>query len=455
MDIPRSIFKAYDIRGFVDSQITEDFSKSLGKAFITLISKENPGKHLTIAVGRDMRDSSPRFQKALMQGMIESGADVKDIGLVSTPAFYFGVGYLECDGGIMVSASHNPAEYNGFKMTRDHARPVSGNDGINNLADIMESDAYLISDKTGAIEVVDGIPEKFVEMSIDFAGGDPIRPLKVVIDSGNGMGGQYLDSFLQKYPQISCEKLFWQLDGNFPNHESNPLKEENNVVLKERIIASGADFGIATDGDGDRIFFFDEHGKTVEPAILRGLLAQIMLRKNPGSTIVYDIRPGKITLDMILESGGKPFLAPVGHSLIKKEMLIHDSVFGGESSGHFFYKYPTGSYEGPITVAVQLLQELTRKNVSMSELVAQYRKYFHSGEINFEVEDKQGTIKKIKEHFAEGELNELDGITITYSDFWFNIRPSNTESILRLTVEAINKEAMEKRRDEVIGIISR
>lgn len=453
MEIPRSIFKAYDIRGLVDEQITEEFSKNLGKAFITLLSKENPGKRLTIAVGRDMRDSSSRFQKALMQGITESGADVKDIGLVSTPAFYFGVGHLECDGGIMVTASHNPEKDNGYKITRHHARPVSGSNGIYDLADIMESDEYLVTDKVGVIEIFNGIPDKFVEMSIAFAGADKIRPFKIVVDPGNGMGAQYLDSFFQKHPQLTCEKLFWDLDGSFPNHESNPFKHENNIVLQEKIKELGADLGIATDGDGDRIFFFDENADMVEPEIVRGLIAQTMLRNNPGAFIGYDIRPGKITEDMILEAGGKPFVTKVGHSLIKEKMIELKSVFSGESSGHFYYKYSTGYYEGPITVAVQLLQELSKKEILMSEFVAPYRKYFQSGEINFKVADKQNAIDKIKQHYEDGELNELDGVSITYPDFWFNVRVSNTESILRLNLEAVDKDTMEKRRDELSALI--
>ncbi|MBT3230591.1 phosphomannomutase/phosphoglucomutase [Candidatus Uhrbacteria bacterium] len=453
MNIPREIFKMYDIRGLVGSQVNSELSFALGKAFVTLIASENPGKDLTIAVGRDMRASSPEFQQALMKGMTEAGADVKDIGLVSTPSFYFGVGDLECDGGMMVTASHNPEQDNGFKMTRAKARPVSGIDGIKELADIIEADEYIETDKVGSIEIVDGIPQKFVKESIRFAGEGEVQPLKIVVDPGNGMGAQYLQDMEDQVDSIDFVKMYWELDGSFPNHESNPFKDENNVDIQKRIVEEGADLGIATDGDGDRIFFFDETGAIVDPAIIRGLISQIVLRTNPGARIGYDIRPGKITEDMILESGGKPFITKVGHSLIKTDMIANDSPFSGESSGHFFYKYPTGSYEGPVTVVVHLLHEMSKKGVSLKELVGPLRKYVHSSEINFDVEDKLATIERIKQHFSDGELNELDGISIKYDDVWFNIRASNTESKLRLNLEAIDQATMEKRRDEVIAVI--
>jgi phosphomannomutase len=453
MNIERSIFKAYDIRGFVGTQISDEFSRGLGKAFVTMLSSELKNKKLKIAVGRDMRASSPAYQKALIEGIVESGADVVDIGLVSTPEFYFGVGYLECDGGIMVSASHNPAQYNGFKITRDHARPVSGDSGIKILAQIMEFDSFIKSEDKGNFEINSEIPNKFIEESIAFAGDDQIRDLKIVVDTGNGMGAQYLDNMLTKIQNLEFVKMYWDFDGNFPNHESNPFKDENNIDLQKRILEEKADLGIATDGDGDRIFFFDENAKMVEPAMVRGLIAQIMLRDHPGANIGYDIRPGKITEDMILEAGGKPFVTRVGHSLIKEKMIEYNSIFAGESSGHFFYKYQRGYFEGPVTVTVQIMQEMTRKNKKLSELVAPYRKYYHSGEINFEVEDKLKAIENLKIRYSDGKLNELDGITITYPDFWFNVRAGNTESILRLNLEATSNKLMELKRDEVSGVI--
>lgn len=453
MKITRAIFKMYDIRGLVGSEVNSEFAHGLGRAFVALLTKENPGKDLVIAVGRDMRQSSPEIQQALMKGMVESGADVKDIGLVSTPAFYFSVGHLGADGGIMVTASHNPEQDNGFKMTRLNARPVSGNNGIQELADAMEADAFLSSDRMGQIEVIEGLPALFTKKSIAFAGPDAIPKLRVVVDPGNGMGAQYLQHMIDQLPSINMTKMYWEFDGSFPNHESNPFKEENNIDLQKRIVQEGADLGIATDGDGDRIFLFDHTGEMVDPAIIRGLIAQIVLRVQPGAHIGYDIRPGKITEDMILEAGGVPFVTKVGHSLIKEEMIKRMSPFAGESSGHFYYHYPEGYFEGPVTVAVQIFQEMRRRSLNLKDLVDPLRKYAHSGEINFHVDDKQAALDRLRGHFAQGAISELDGLSIVYNDFWFNVRPSNTESILRLNLEAVDKETMEKRKQEVIFII--
>jgi phosphomannomutase len=247
----------------------------------------------------------------------------------------------------------------------------------------------------------------------------------------------------------------WELDGSFPNHEADPFKDENTRDLSSRVVEENADLGIATDGDGDRIFFIDEKGNKVNPAVLRGLLAQIVLRSHHGATICYDVRPGRITKDMIEEAGGVPSMTRVGHSLIKEQMLRVGAVFGGESSGHFFYAYKNGTYEGPVTAAVQLLQEITRQGKTLSEIVEPLdSKYAHSGEINFLVEDKQAAIERMKERFADGKINELDGVSIEYDDFWFNVRASNTESKLRLNLEATDRATMESRRDEVIAVIN-
>ena len=354
----------------------------------------------------------------------------------------------------MVSASHNPAAYNGFKLVRAHAVPVSGETGIAELATIIEQEDFVESDTVGELEVVQGVPEAFVAMSLAFAGDDPVGAWKIVADSANGMGAQYLDGMFEALG-MDVDRMFWELDGTFPNHEADPLKAENVEAISKRIVKTGANMGIATDGDGDRIFFLDEKGRVFDPAILRGLIAQIVLRDHPGAAIGYDIRPGKITQDMIVEAGGVPFVTRVGHSLIKEKMREMSAPFSGESSGHFFYQYENGSYEGPVTVAVHLMQELTRRGMSLAQLADEYARYVHSGEINFVVDDKEAKINEIKAAFPDGELNELDGITITYDDFWFNVRPSNTESKLRLNLEAVDQETMQKRRDEVIAIIKK
>ncbi|PJA45145.1 phosphomannomutase/phosphoglucomutase [Candidatus Uhrbacteria bacterium CG_4_9_14_3_um_filter_50_9] len=453
MDFPRKIFKAYDIRGLVEEEITNELAEKIGQAYATLRQGEvGADKRHTVAVGRDMRDSSPIYQQHLMNGLMRMGVDVVDIGLVSTPAFYFGVGHLGADGGIMVSASHNPAEYNGFKLTREQAIPVSGDTGIETIADLIEQNTFVDAPQKGRVRVAEGIPQAAAQAERLFAGGDPVKTFKIVADTGNGMGAQFLDE-LFGFLDTDVTRMYWELDGTFPNHESNPFKPENIVDLQKTVVELGADVGIATDGDGDRIFFVDDKGQLVTPAVLRGLLAQIALRDHPGATICYDIRPGKITEDMIVEAGGKPSVTRVGHSLIKEQMRKEGAVFGGESSGHFFYAFETGVYEGPVTVAMQMLQEMTRQGKPLSEIVEPLERYVHSGEINFTVEDKEGMMNKIKQHFREGTLSELDGITLTYQDFWFNVRPSNTESTLRLNLEAVDRATMEAKRDEVIALI--
>lgn len=473
MSITRHIFKQYDIRGLVGEEITDELAGQIGRAYAQFLRNEllvapgfparqssqsdggslgSEGSHMTVVVGRDMRESSVGYQERLMQGLVESGVRVLDIGLVSTPAFYFAVGHLGAHGGIMVSASHNPAQYNGFKLTRANAVPISGDTGITEIADLIEKGEEVERWEGGKVEEMQGIPALAARAEFAHAGAHSIKKMKIVADTANGMGAQYLDE-LFKMIDADVTRMFWEFDGSFPNHEADPFKEENTKAICEKVVELGADIGITTDGDGDRIFLIDDNGRVVEPSILRGLLAQIALREHSGATICYDIRPGKITHDMIVEAGGVPSVTRVGHSLIKEQMRSVGAVFGGESSGHFFYAFPTGVYEGPVTVATQILQEMTRRNQSLSQIVEPLMCYVHSGEINFTVQDKTRMMQKLVEKFKDGELMTLDGITITYQDFWFNVRASNTEPKLRLNLEAIDRATMESRRDEIVAFI--
>jgi phosphomannomutase len=474
MSFPRHIFKKYDIRGLVDTEITDELAEKIGMAFADFRSGELGWRPFVCVVGRDMRESSAHLQSALMRGLILRGVSVLDIGLVSTPAFYFSVGNLKADAGVMVSASHNPSAYNGFKLTREMASPISGETGIEEIAEMvllssrasasavpadrqesmdLSARPALRSDSIEMTQKVEGIPHTAVRAEFAHAGFHPIKRFKIVADTANGMGAQYLDE-LFKLIDADVTRLYWEFDGSFPNHEADPFKEENTVVLQAEVKKVGADIGIATDGDGDRIFFVDEKGERVAPAVIRGLLAQIVLRDHPGATICYDIRPGKITQDMILEAGGIPSVTRVGHSLIKEQMRQVGAPFGGESSGHFFYTFPTGVYEGPVTVATQILQEITRKKKSFSEIVYPLQsRYANSGEINFTVVNKEAVISKLKEQYKDGQIDELDGISIAYPDFWFNVRGSNTEPKLRLNLEAVHKKMMEEKRDEITSVI--
>ncbi len=450
MQVSHAVFKAYDIRGIVGSEITPQMAYHLGRAYVTFLREQYSGEHLSIVAGHDMRSSSLELQSELIRGFVEGGAQVFVIGLVSTPVFYFSVGHLKAHGGIIVTASHNPATYNGFKCVRDLAIPVGGDSGFARIIELIESEAYTQGE--GSVEKISDITTVAVEAHKAFAGEGEIRSMKIVADPGNGMGAQYLDALFSFLP-VEVVRMYWDLDGAFPNHESNPIKEETLKDLQVRVVMEKADLGIATDGDGDRIFFVDDQGKTVEPAIIRGILSQIMLRRFPGSTICYDVRPGKITEDMIVEAGGKPSRTPVGHSLIKAQMRRKGAVFGGESSGHFYYNFPTGTYDGPVTSIMQILQEITRVGKPFSQIVAPLHRYVHSGEINYHVEEKGAVLDRLKTQYADGKQDTFDGLTVTYPTYWFNIRSSNTESLLRLNLEAVDLPTMETKRDEVAAII--
>ncbi|PIP17710.1 MAG: phosphomannomutase/phosphoglucomutase, partial [Parcubacteria group bacterium CG23_combo_of_CG06-09_8_20_14_all_35_9] len=425
----------------------------IGRAYAVLIQKENKGK-LTVAVGEDMRLSSPKLKEALVKGLVTQGVNVVEIGLVSTPTFYFAVANYGYDGGMQVSASHNPREWNGLKLVRKKAIPVSEDTGMKKIKAMVEKGEFMEVEEKGEVSKKEGVLQDQIKHDFKYADISKIKLFKVVVDPANAMGALYSEAMFDRLP---CEliKMNFELDGTFPNHEADPMKEENTKDLRKRVVKERADIGIAIDGDGDRIFFVDNKGELVPQQIIRGLLAKIFLREYPGATICYDIRPGKITVDMIKEAGGKPVVTRVGHSLIKEKMREVDALFGGESSGHFFLKLEKGVYEVPVIVILKLLQELSESGKSFSELIKPYKKYFHSGEINLVVEDKLGKIKEIEELYKgeAKEVNNLDGIMVDMGDFWFNLRPSNTEAKLRLNLEATSNKLMEEKRDEVLKII--
>jgi phosphomannomutase len=449
------IFKAYDIRGVYGSELTEDIAYKTARSLAQLIASEQAGKRLALVVGSDMRVSSPSLKQAVIQGLLDEGQHVIDVGLVSTPAFYFAVAKYGYDGGLMVSASHNPPQYNGLKMVRAGGVPVSSDTGIYTLRDAVAANAtYSEKKTTGTIETRNDIVSNDVAEAITFAGTNNIKPFKIVADAANAMGATYLRELFKHLP---CEliEMNFELDGTFPAHEADPFKEENNQALMQAVIEHQADLGIATDGDGDRIFFVDNEGKMIEPAIVRGLLAQVFLEQFPNATICYDIRPGRITRDMIEQYGGKPLVTKVGHSLIKEQALKAGAVFAGESSGHFFVKLDHGTFEAPCIVTLKLLQFFSRSEQPIADQVRPLRKYCHSGEINSTVNDKQTVMTKIKELYAPTAIStsELDGITIEYADYWFNVRASNTEPLLRLNLEARTAELCASKTDELLKLI--
>lgn len=449
------IFKAYDIRGIYGQDFDETLAYKLGLAFTELRKNDPdyiPGKKMKIAIGADMRLSSPALKESLLRGIIASGADAVDLGTVSTPTLYFSVGNNNYDGGLMISASHNPKEWNGFKLVRAKGLPISGESGINWLKERIRENNFSAATQPGEVISNTETLEQEISYALSFSKTKRLRPLKIVVDAANGMGSTYLKPLLSSLP-VKFIPLNFELDGTFPAHEADPLKEENMKQLCRAVIDQGADLGIATDGDGDRVFFVDNLGKIINQAIIRGLLAQLFLRNKPGVKIGYDVRPGKITVDLIRSAGGLPVVTRVGHSLIKEQMEKENIFFAGESSGHFYLKGRAGCFEYPSVMVVILLEYFSSLNTSISNHLDQFNKYFHSGEINRDVSDAEAVFKSITEKFSDAHLNRLDGISVEYPDFWFNVRASNTEAKMRLNLEAISPEIMTKRRDEILEMI--
>ena len=454
MKINPEIFKAYDIRGIYGQDLDEETAYRLGHAYISLRREQDKkSDELNIVVAEDMRLSSNKLKKSLIKGLTEAGANVIDIGLASTPTFYFAIAAFNYGGGIMVSASHNPAEYNGFKMTREKARPISKETGIEYLKEKTMRGKFSPAGKHGRVSEKTDTLEKQIKHDLAYAQIDKIKPLRIVVDPANGMGAQYAEALFKHLP---CEliKINFKLDGSFPAHEADPLKDENNFELQRRVIKEQADLGIAIAGDGDRLFFIDEKGKTINQSIIRGILAKIFLRDKPGAKICYDIRPGRVTRDLIEENGGVPIVTRVGHSLIKEQAIKEGAYFAGESSGHFFLNMDIGCFEVPVIIILKLLIEFSGAGKTVSEYIKPYQKYYHSGEINSAVNKKYEEIfSQIEKKYSDAKINRLDGITIEYPDYWFNVRGSNTEPKLRLNLEAKTKKLMEQKRDEILQII--
>lgn len=458
LPINPKIFKAYDIRGIYGQDFDNELAYLLGLAFVKLRKKDpdyQVGSKLKIAVACDMRKSSPVLKENLIRGLIEAGADVYDLDLAPTPTFYYAVGKNNYDGGIIVSASHNPKEWNGFKLVRKKGEPVSGESGIEYLKEQILENKFIPEKNKGEIFEVKGMLEEEIKFSLSRSNINNLKNFKIVADAANSMGAPYLDKLFKSLNGIELIKLNFNLDGSFPAHEADPLKEENLEQVKAAILNKEADFGIATDGDGDRIFFIDDKGETIEPAIIRGLLSKLFLRDKPGSKIGYDVRPGKITVDIIKETGGIPIVTRVGHSLIKEQMLKEDIYFAGESSGHFYLNTEIGCFEYPSIMILKLLMEFSSLKEPISTYLEQYKKYFSLGEINRVVNDKEAVFKKIKEVYSDGEISEIDGISVSYPDFWFNVRGSNTEEKVRLNLEGREKEEVKSKTAEVLEVIEK
>lgn len=452
--IDTSIFKAYDIRGTYPDQLNEDLAYRIGRALVDVIAdlEGKPAGELRLAIGRDMRLSAPAMATRYAEGMAAGGADVLDVGMVGTEMLYWTVGERGLDGGLMCTASHNPKAYTGAKLVRSGALPLSGDVGIGELRDIVAAGEQEPAAAPGTISTED-IAEQFRATALATIDPESIRPAKVVLDGGNGMAGPMVGPILDTFP-LDQEATYWVPDGEFPDHEPNPLLPENRQFIIDKVRASGAELGIAWDGDADRCFFIDDTGEFVDGDFLTALLAQSILAKEPGATILYDVRASRAVRDVVEAAGGTALVNRVGHAFFKARMRETGAVFGGEVSGHYYFKQFYNADSGTIP-ALLVLELLSTSGKRLSELLAPlHAKYFISGEINSEVSDQDAKMAEIAERYGDGELTELDGVSIDYDDWHFNVRPSNTEPLLRLNLESlVSREHMEEKRDEVLGLI--
>ena len=439
-----SIFKAYDIRGIYPKEINEDLAYKLGRAFVTFLNVKK------IVVSRDMRLSGKALANALIKGLTDQGADVIDIGLSSTPMHYFANNFLKVDGSVMITASHNPPEFNGFKLNREKAIPISEFTWIKEIEVLVKKNKFKES-KKGKLQKKDVLNDyiNHVTKSVKTVN----KNLKIIADAGNGMAGLACDKILSKLG-IKLEKMYFKLDGKFPNHEANPLKDKNVKEIKERVKKEKFDLGIAFDGDADRVFFIDEKGEKVPSDFIIALFAQELLKKHPNEIIMNDLRTSKIIKETVEANKGKSLMSRVGHVFFKQLMRKKDGLFAGELSGHYYFRDNFYTDSG-IFATVKLIEIMSKHNKSLLELVKPFKKYFQSGEINAEVKDKKGKLKEIEKHFKDGKHLHIDGLSVYYKDWWFNIRPSNTEDLLRLNIEADSKGLMEEKKEELLRLIKK
>jgi phosphomannomutase len=452
---PPGIFKAYDIRGLYGSEMSGDTAYLVGRAFAQVLGemRAKPPAELRVGLGRDMRIQAPEMSGRVRDGLVDEGCTVYDAGMVATEMLYFLVGSRQLDGGAMVTASHNPKAYTGVKLVREGALAFSGDAGI---AEIRDRIVAGVGDGPGggSVEAVD-VYEEFQDHALSFIDADAVRPLKVVVDGGNGMGGPMVGPILERLG-VDLVTTYWTPDGEFPDHEPNPLLPENREFIIERVLAEEADLGIAWDGDADRCFFIDDNGVFVDGDFLTALLARQILEKEPGATILYDVRASRAVADTVRELGGRSFTNRVGHAFFKAALRERDAAFGGEVSGHYYFRDFWCADSGTIP-ALLVLELLSTQERTLSELVGSMReRYFISGEINSEVADGDAKMKEIAELHAGAEISHLDGVSVDYPDWHFNVRPSNTEPLLRLNLESlVSREDMERKRDEVLDLIRR
>jgi phosphomannomutase len=441
------VFKAYDVRGIYPGEIDEDGAYRIGRAYVEEFEPR------TIAVGRDMRTSAPTMAAAAIEGAADGGADVLDLGMVGTEMLYYAVGELGLDGGACVTASHNPREYTGMKIVRRGALPVGGDSGLEQVRRRAEAGFGEVS-RPGEVRQQD-VWEGFVAKVLSFVDPASIAPLGIVVDAANGMAGTMLPPVLERLPQLDVVRCYFEPDGSFPNHEPNPLLPENRKFIVERTRAEGAALGVAYDGDADRCFFVDDTGEFVPGDFVTALLARAMLEKERGAKIIYDVRASRAVPRTIEDAGGVPLVNRVGHAFIKQRMRKEDALFAGEVSAHYYFREFSQADTGVVPFLV-MLELLSRAGRPLSELLAPFReRYFLTGEINTPVADVALKLQELKERYAAqgGLVSHLDGISVDFDEWHFNVRPSNTEPLLRLNLEALSEPLMEEKRDEVLDVI--
>ncbi len=447
------IFKAYDIRGLYPDEIDVEGAFTIGRAFVGVIAEleHKSAAELALGLAHDMRLSAPELAASYRDGMCSEGATVLDAGEVATEMLYYLVGSRELDGGLMCTASHNPKTYTGAKLVKRGAIALSGDAGI---ADVKAKIENGLGEPPGGGEVKEvDVSEEFHRAALKFIDPAVIKPLRVVVDGGNGMAGPMVGPLLEELG-LELSKAYWEPDGNFPDHEPNPMLPENREFIMKEVVERGADLGIAWDGDADRCFFIDDHGSFVDGDFLTALLAESILSKQPGATILYDVRASRAVPDTVERAGGTALMNRVGHAFFKTRMREEGGAFGGEVSGHYYFRDFYCADSGTIP-ALLILELLSARKARMSELLEPYRsRYFISGEINSEVDDQDGRLEELASRYADGHQYRLDGLSVEYEDWHFNVRPSNTEPLLRLCLESLrSREDMERRRDEVLAVI--
>jgi phosphomannomutase len=444
-----ALFKAYDIRGVVPEELTPEIAREIGRALVATLQPD------TVVVGRDMRVSSPVLAAALIEGIRDAGADVVDVGMVSTDALYFAVGKYGYPAGVMVTASHNPSQYNGFKISREEARALSLDEGLDEIRDrVVRGDLPPIkpAEERGQLQERD-ILDDYAQHMLSLVNTKAFRPLRIAIDAGNGMAGVTVPRVFRHLP-VEVVPMYFEPDGTFPNHPANPIEPENTAALRQAVVANGYDLGAAFDGDADRVFLIDEKGNFVGGDMLTAMVATRMLERDPGAAIVYNLINSRGVPEAILAKGGRPIRSRVGHSYIKETMREEDAIFGGEHSGHFYFRDNWYADSG-MAALLNVLELVSEAGKPLSQVIAPLDHRFRSGEINSEVADPAATMRAAEERYrAEGaEIDHLDGVTVNFPHWWFNLRSSNTQPLLRLNVEADDRETLAAKTAEVLAMI--